>query len=344
LVNRYLFDYLIVFIDFMLVVLVSMVVFSLMQGTGDTLTPTIILVTMNLLNIIFNWFLIPGPEVLGLSAAGLGLGMGIKGAAVGTVCSRLIGCVIAFSLIFSGRYRVDMRKAERFLPSWIGMLPVLRIGLPSAFQFISRNISVMLLNYIISFSMIKEKAHAVLNTGFLIEWLPFGPAMAMMQASAIIVGQNIGAGRIDRAQKAAYTAFGFAFWVMCLNALLFWFYPDKLAMIFTNDEEVVASLAMYLRIIGICDIFLAALVFAGAVRAAGDALTPMLINVISIWAIRIPFAWVIMFYTNFDDTGVWFIMGFSQVVQGIALFFAFRIGRWKRINLIARKVDKHGAP
>jgi Na+-driven multidrug efflux pump len=236
--------------------------------------------------------------------------------------------------MFSGLYRIDMRKAERFYPSWIGIKPIMRIGLPSAFQFVTRNLSVMVLNIIISYSIIHEKAHAVLNTGFMIEWIPFGPAMAMMQASSIIVGQNIGAGMRDRAEKAAHSAFLFALSAMCLNAIFFWFWPEALAKIFTDDKDVIQSLALYLRIIGIGDIFLAALVYAGSIRAAGDALSPMLVNVCCIWGLRVPAAWALMKYTNLDYYGVWLSMGGSQIIQGIALFILFRTGRWKRIDLI----------
>ena len=90
----------------------------------------------------------------------------------------------------------------------------------------------------------------------------------------------------------------------------------------------------WLKIIGIGDIFLAALIFAGAVRAAGDATSPMFINVLSIWAIRIPLAWAVMKYTGLDYTGVWLVMGLSQMLQGFALYVLFRLNRWKKIDLI----------
>ena len=336
-VTGYLYDYLIIFINGMFVVLISMVIFSLMQGTGDTLTPTIILSIINLLNIIFNWILIPGPAIWGIDTSTLGLGMGIKGAAIGTVLARFIGCAIVFTLMFSGRYRIDMRKAERFYPLWRGVWPVLSIGLPSAFQFVSRNFSVLVLNFIISFSSIKEKAHAVLNTGFLIEWIPFGPAMALTQAAAIMVGQGIGAGLKDRAERAAHTAFGFSLIIMCLNALLFWFWPEMLARMFTDDMDVITSMAIYLKIMGISDIFLASLIYAGAIRAAGDATRPMLINVLTIWALRIPMAWAAMKYTNLDYTGVWLAMGISQMVQGTALVILFRTGGWKKMDFLRKR-------
>jgi putative MATE family efflux protein len=336
-VNEYVYDYLMVLVDGMLVVLISLVVFNLMQGTGDTLTPTIILAIMNVCNVFLNWIFIPGPQILGLDPASLGLGMGMKGAAVGTLSARFVGCVIAFGLIFSGAYRIDMRRAERFYPRWVGTWAVLRIGLPSAFQFVSRNLSVLLLNVIISYSIIREKAHAALNTGFLIEWLPFGPAMALMQASAIIIGQNLGAGQKERAERAGHTACAFAVVVMSANAILFWYWPEMLARIFTDDPDVIKSLALYLKIIGIADIFFAALIYASAIRAAGDATTPMIINVLSIWALRIPTAWVLM--KHFDYTGVWLAMGLSQVIQGLALFGLFKSGRWKKIDLIKRESE-----
>lgn len=333
-VNQYTYDYLIIFINAMPIFLLSLVVFQLMQGTGDTLTPTIILAIMNIINIILNWVLIPGPALGGLDPSTFGFALGMKGAAIGTLISRGVGCAIVFALLFSGLYRIDIRKAERFFPSWTGVLAVLKIGIPSAFQFVSRNFSVLVLNIIISYSVIHAKAHAVLNTGFLIEWIPFGPALAMIQASAIIVGQNIGAGLKDRAGKAADIAFLFAFVVMSLNAVLFWFWPESLARIFTDDKEVIESLALYLRIIGIGDIFLAALIYSGAIRAAGDATSPMIINVASIWVFRIPLAWFLMKYTTLDYYGVWLTMGFSQVIQGIALFILFKTGRWKKIDLL----------
>jgi putative MATE family efflux protein len=336
-VNGYVYDYLIVLVNGMFVVLLSLVVFNIMQATGDTLTPTIILAIINVINIALNWLLIPGPAVFGLDPAQLGLGMGIKGAAVGTLAARFAGCAMAIGLMVSGRYRIDMRGAERFSPKWAGTWSILRIGLPSAFQFVSRNLSVLALNLIISFSFIREKAHAALNTGFLIEWLPFGPAMALMQASAIIIGQNIGAGQKKRAERAGHTAFAFAVIVMSLNAIVFWYWPEMLAKIFTNDRDVIISLAAYLKIMGIGDIFLASLIYAGGIRAAGDATTPMLANFFALWVLRIPAAWFLMKFL--DYYGVWLAMGFSQVIQGMVLYGLFRHGQWKKIDLIGREAE-----
>ena len=77
----------------------------------------------------------------------------------------------------------------------------------------------------------------------------------------------------------------------------------------------------------------AMMVFAGGLRGAGDTLTPMLVNGISVWLVRVPLSLAVTAWMGWGLTGVWSVMALDLVLRGTVLWWQFRKGRWKRVRV-----------
>ena len=156
-------------------------------------------------------------------------------------------------------------------------------------------------------------------------------AVGFGAATAAIVGQNLGAGRPDRAARAGWLSVAYcsAFGVLaCVVELII---PQRFAAIFTHDPAVITEAARYLRIaafsqLGIC----AEIVLEGALGGAGYTLAPMLTST-SITALRIPLAaWAAMRY---GSTGLWWTISLTALARAVGMLAIWRAGRWTRSSL-----------
>ena len=157
-------------------------------------------------------------------------------------------------------------------------------------------------------------------------------AVGFGAATAAIVGQNLGAGRPDRAARAGWLSVGFctAFGVVaCVVELLI---PERFASIFSHDPAVIAEAARYLRIAAISQLGICAeIVLEGALGGAGYTLAPMLTST-AITALRIPLAaWAA---ARYGIAGLWWTISLTALARAVGMMLIWRAGRWKR-NAIA---------
>jgi Na+-driven multidrug efflux pump len=151
-------------------------------------------------------------------------------------------------------------------------------------------------------------------------------------ATAAIVGQNMGAGRTDRAERAGWISVGFCSMFGIVACIIELIVPRWFASIFSHDPAVIAEGARYLRIaalsqIGIC----AEIVLEGALGGAGATLPPMLTSTV-ITASRIPLA--IWAANRYGIAGLWWTISITALLRAVGMIGIWRAGRWKR-SLIA---------
>ncbi|MBQ38126.1 MAG: MATE family efflux transporter, partial [Gemmatimonadaceae bacterium] len=102
----------------------------------------------------------------------------------------------------------------------------------------------------------------------------------------------------------------------------------------TEEAEVIAMGSTPLRLIAVVQPLLAAMmVFAGSLRGAGDTLTPMLVNGASVWLLRVPLSLLVTRWLGWGLTGVWLVMALDLTLRGVALYWQFRRGRWKTVEV-----------
>jgi len=281
------------------------------RASGDTRTPFILLVVSVAVTLVLDPALMLGWGPLPR--------LGIAGAAISGVCTRgatfLMGTIIAMR-----RRLLRLRR-----PEWASIAAVCRVGLPTAVTGIV--FSIIYIAVTRTTTRFGTPALAALGIGHRVESWLFMIGVGFGAATAAIVGQNLGAGHVKRAERAGWLAvalcsvLGLA---ACLGDLL---YAPRLARLFTDDPAVIAEAARYLRIaalsqLGIC----AEIVLEGALGGAGETLPPMIASS-SFTAARIPL--VPLAAARWGSAGIWWTICLTAIGRAVSMISLWRWGRWK---------------
>lgn len=203
---------------------------------------------------------------------------------------------------------------------------VLRIGLPTA-------VTGMIFSFIYvamtrTTTQFGTPALAALGLGHRIESWLYMIGVGFGTAAAAIVGQNLGARQVARAERAGWITMGFGMIPALVMALASLTIPEQLALVFTRDPTVVDETAMYLRINALSQLLLPAeIVLEGALGGAGDTVPPMITST-ALTALRIPLAawWASLW----GPVGIWWAISVTAAGRGVAMMLLWRSGRWKR--------------
>ena len=148
-------------------------------------------------------------------------------------------------------------------------------------------------------------------------------------AASTMVGQNLGAGKPDRAARCAWGAAGLAIFITFFISIAFIFFPKLIASIFTDDPEVLKIAINYLIILGVSQTAMAVeIVLEGAFGGAGDTIPPMLV-MIPFSLARVPLAYFLSFNMDLGVSGVWWTLTITSVIKSIILGLWFKRGKWK---------------
>ena len=147
-------------------------------------------------------------------------------------------------------------------------------------------------------------------------------------ATAAIVGQNLGAGQLKRAERAGWLAAGFCSVLGLAACVVDLLYAERLARLFTNDAAVVIEAARYLRIAAISQLGICAeIVLEGALGGAGETLSPMIASSV-FTASRVPLVPVMA--SRWGSTGIWWAISVTAIGRALSMIGLWRRGRWKR--------------
>jgi len=289
---------------------------SIFRGYGNTKIPFYLL----FLAIMMNFILAP---LLIFGVSGLFEGFGIVGAAVSTLISFAFSAVIGYkillkkNLIFSFfSYRINLPLIKE----------TFRIGFPTSISGLAFSlIYVLVSKYVADYGTV---GFASLGIGHRSESLIFQITVGFSLASTILVGQNIGAGNIRRAERLAWKILGISAFIVLIYSVVLFIFSREIAMIFTNDNDVISAASMYNKISSFVQIFSAAeIILTGAFIGAGDTLPPTLIAM-PLNFLRIPLSAI--FSSYFGLTGIWVAICLTVFLKGIFIAFLFKTGRWKR--------------
>ncbi len=283
------------------------------RAAGDTRTPFLLLLCCVIAALALDPVLI-----LGLGHAPR---LGIAGAAAATIFTRSVAFLIGIVIL------VRRRMVTFGMPSAQTILAIVRVGLPTAVTgVVFSNIYVFLTRTTTKFG---TPALAALGVGHRVESWSYMVGVGFGAAAAAIVGQNLGARQVERAERAAWIATGFAMAVSLVAAIAEYALATSFAGLFTNDPTVIAESARYLRIGAISTFFAGAeLVLEGALGGAGDTLPPMITST-ALTALRIPVAaWAA---TRWGTTGIWWTISLTALGRGVAMMALWKWGRWKKV-------------
>lgn len=289
------------------------------RGMGDTKTPLKIIGGALLLNAVLDPLLIfgigPFPR------------MEAAGAALATVMAHIFAFFWSWLLLRRREVNVLYRRSKWGWIDWSLMWRIAKIGTPLAVSGFLFSLSYMLLTRIIS--QYGANAIAALGLGHRIEGVCYNVAVGFSVAAATLVGQNLGAGKADRAEKAVWLSILYISIFLVVVSLLFYFFGAWIIRFFINDAEVIAEGARYLKIIAIFEVFLGfEIVFEGAFSGAGNTVPPMVISVPLTWA-RIPLALLLANTLGWGSVGIWWAIAVTTGLKGVTMALWFRRGRWK---------------
>jgi len=298
---------------------------TIFRCSGDARTPMVLLVITSLLNIILDpIFMFDTIPIIGLP----GFGMGVKGAAVATVISVSTAFFIGFFLLMSGKAHIKL--------TWRGLVTfdreldwkLITIGLPSGAEMFLRNMANSLfLKLIVVYG---TAAIAVVGVGSRILGFLFMPILGLLMGSGTITGQNLGAGKIDRAAKTAWYSAWIGIGVVGLLVAVILIFPGQIINLFISDSEFYLEGITMLRLTTPSLIIAAfGLGFATVFSGSGLNLPFLYSCLIARWLIMLPYAWVVVVLLKLPITYVWMSFIIAEIFEAGYMFISFKKGKWK---------------
>ena len=297
-----------------------------LRSAGDARTPMVLGIAMTVLNLVMNVILIRGFGPIP--------SFGTAGSAMGTAIAS--GSVALYSLwkLWSGTWVVSFPHRHGFAPDWRIIRSLFRFGLPTGIQGIAMNIGgVFMLAFIGSLpqSAAAQAAFAVsYNQLFsLVTWSSTG----LMSAAAAVAGQNLGAGRPDRADEAVHVAARFGLGGAAIVGLFFFFIPAQLLAIFGMRDSAVAEIGIQLlRILSFSGLLIAvALTYTGGLQGTGDTKSPLYISIISQIVVPLGICFVMQQAGTLDPIDIWVAIFIGHATRCVLSVLRFNQGKWRHI-------------
>jgi putative MATE family efflux protein len=293
---------------------------AIFRGAGDAAIAMRALWFSNVINmvldpcLIFGWG--PFPE------------LGLMGAAVATTIGRGAGVLFQFAMLarHDGRVRIGRRQLR---PQWDVMKRLWRVSISGMVQFLVATANWLGIMRIIA--LFGAPTLAAYTIALRLIHFAILPSWGMSNAAATLVGQNLGAGKPDRAERAVWLTGRYNFLFLAGISLVFWVFAESLIAAFIADPEVIPIGVEVLRILSVAQVTAAyTMVIAQAFNGAGDTDTPTIINVVVYWLWQLPLAYVLAVPLGFGPPGVFtavVIAGITWAVTGVVIF---RRGKWKQ--------------
>jgi putative MATE family efflux protein len=310
----------------------GMLVFFMLGGAlrsaGDARTPMILGIAMTLLNIVLNIVLISG---VGPIPA-----YGTRGAAMGTCIASGLVALYSMYKLWSGGWVVSFPRGGSYGPDWTIIKSLFRFGLPTGIQGIAMNVGgVLMLSFIGSLaqSAAAQAAFAVSYSQLFsfVTWTSFG----LMGAAAAVAGQNLGAGKPDRAEKAVHVAARIGFTGAAFLGVFFFFFPRQLLAVFGMNEPTVVEIGtQLLRVLSVSGLFIAvALTYTGGLQGTGDTKSPLYISIVSQVVVPLGICFAIQQTGTLQPIHIWFAILVGHATRCALSMLRFNQGKWRGIAL-----------
>ena len=303
------------------IIMLLFLINGIFRGAGDASIAMQSLIIANVANCILCPIFIRG---FGFIPA-----YGLTGAAIATIIGRGLGvCYQVFHLL-RGNSALKIKLAY-FKPQLEQMKAIIKIAAPAILQFVIASCSWIFLAELVA-STGGDHGSAGYQTALRLMMFFMLPAWGLSNAAATLVGQNMGAGQFERAEKSVFTTMKYSVIFMAFVTVLFLTCGKYFAAFFTTDEQIKAVAVEALRILSYGFVLYGiGMVLVSAFNGAGDTWTPTKINIIAFWLFQIPFAYLLAKYFNLGPTGVFIAIPVAEVGITIAAFILFKRGSWKQ--------------
>jgi putative MATE family efflux protein len=301
------------------VIMMLFIINAIFRSAGDAAVAMKVLWIGNIINIILDPCLIfglgPFPQ------------LGVTGAAVATNTGRGIAVLFQFYLLFYGKTRIRLSlKHLNFNPSI--MLRLLKLSVGSIGQNLIGTTSWIALVRIISVfgsEVVAGYTIAIRIVGFTIL-----PSWGISNAASTLVGQNLGAKKPERAERAVWVTGWINMILLGVIGLILILFPGFFIRMFITNENVIESGILCLRIVSIGFIsYGLGMVLVNSFNGAGDTSTPLKINIFTFWMVEIPLAYILAIKADMQEKGVFIAIVVAESLMTIIAWLIFRRGKWK---------------
>jgi putative MATE family efflux protein len=292
---------------------------ALMRGIGQTRLPLLIVSATVVLNfaldppLIFGWGPLPA--------------FGVMGAAMATLVTQGLATLAGVAIFLRGKHGIHLRLRD-LVPDLAYIRKAFFLGFPGSVELSTRALGLMVMSFLVaSFGTLPTAVYGVGSTIIQVVTIP---AMGLSMALSTLVGQNLGAGQMERA--AAIARLGIGYGLLALSALGFAAYfaaPSLVSFFVPSDAEVIREGASFVRImcltwgcIGV------QLCVVAAFRSSGNMLSAMVIALVSQWMIQFPLAYVLSKHTTLGPDGLWWSFPIGNALTALVSISWFARGDW----------------
>lgn len=298
---------------------------AVLRCSGNMFVPGMLNVVMCALDVVFNFFFIfPSHDVFGITVPGAGLG--VAGAAIGTVLAETVVGVAMLWYLWRRSPQLNLRGSHgSFIPVPGVLKRAANIGLPIAGEHgIMCGAQILVTMIVAPLGTFAIAANAFAITA---ESLCYMPGYGIGEAATTLVGQSIGAKRFDLTKRFAHITVYSGMAVMTLMGVIMYFAAPLMMSFFTPDIHVRELGVMALRVEAWAEpMFAAAIVSYGVFVGAGDTLIPSCMNLGSIWAVRLTLAAVLAPVMGLK--GVWIAMCVELCFRGVIFLWRLYSRSW----------------
>ncbi|MHC1706804.1 MAG: MATE family efflux transporter [Bacteroidales bacterium] len=296
---------------------------AIFRSAGDAVVSMRVLWLANLINLVLDPLLIfgigPFPE------------LGVMGAAVATTIGRGTGVLYQFYLYAQGNARIKLVRKELSVDIQT-IVSLIRLSMGGIGQNIIATSSWIGLMRIVS--VFGSNVLAGYTIAIRIVVFALLPSWGLSNAASTLVGQNLGAGKPERAEKAVWAAGRINMILMGLIGVFFVLMPDMLIRLFTSDIDIIHNGIKALRIVSFGFVFYGlGMVLMNAINGAGDTITPTKLNFLCFWIIEIPLAYLLALYWEWNQSGVFYAIVIAESALCLISLWWFRQGKWKMVEV-----------
>jgi len=257
--------------------------------------------------------------------------LGVEGAAWATTIGRGLGVVFQLYCLLRGTGII------RVLASNIKVIPdvifrLLNVSLGGIGQYLIGTASWIFLVRIVS--EFGSEAVAGYTIAFRLIIFTILPSWGMANAAATLVGQNLGAGFPERAEKSVWTTANYNLGFLIVLAVGMGFWAEPITLMFSTEPAVVQNSVISLRIISLSYVFFAhGMVVSQSFNGAGDTKTPTVVNFFAYWLIQIPLSYIFAITLDWGPAGVYVAVTISAAILAGIFIVVFRRGKWKQTTI-----------
>ncbi|NNE13586.1 MAG: MATE family efflux transporter [Saprospiraceae bacterium] len=314
-------EYTRIILSFNFILMFLFVFNGIFRAAGNPAIAMRTLIFANLLNIILDPILIFGLGPIS--------GMGVTGAAVATCIGRGSGVLYQLYILFSDKSILRI-KPSYFKPDFKIISRLFRLTLGGAGQFLISTASwIFLIRILSTFGSVVLAGYTI---GLRIIIFSILPSWGLANATATLVGQNLGAKEPGRAEKTVWKAGIYNMLFLLFISIIFIGFGKSICGIFSQSSEVIQEASLCLIVLSLGYIFFAyEMTITQAFNGAGDTTTPTILTFIFMWLVQIPLAYILAIEFSFGSLGVYMSISISGCLMSIAAIYLFRKGKWKEV-------------